>query len=111
MALGPRVDVVAVVGSSEMGAALNETCADMNGTRVDVHVGRLTDVRPGVDIFNSLDVLLLEVDPRNDTRIATATIASFVICSVPPLGCLCRTGGFCAAWNPPAGSAYRRQQS
>ena len=70
MALGPRIDVVAVVGSSEMGAALNETCADMNGTRVDVHVGRLADVRPGVDIFNSLDVLLLEVDPRNEDDVA-----------------------------------------
>jgi pilus assembly protein CpaE len=69
MALGQTLKVVAIVRSGEAGAALNESCGDMNGTRVDVHVGRLKDVSPDVEIFQNLDVLLLEVDPRKDEEL------------------------------------------
>ena len=69
MALGQTLKVVAVVRSSEAGAALNQTCGDMNGTRVDVHVGRLRDVNPDVEIFKNLDVLLLDVDPHSQEDI------------------------------------------
>ncbi len=48
---------------------LNETCGDINGTRVDVHVGCLKDVQSGEDIFKNLDVLLLDVDPRSNEDI------------------------------------------
>ena len=32
---------------------------EVNGTKVDVHVGKLHDVHPGVEIFADVDVLLL----------------------------------------------------
>lgn len=70
MALEQTLNIVAIVRSGEAGAALNETCAEMNGTRVDVHVGELQDVQPGVEIFDKLDVLVLEVDPRNSEEVA-----------------------------------------
>ena len=69
MALGQTLKVVAIVRSNEAGAAMNENCGNMNGTRVDVHVGRLKDVRPDVAIFKNLDVLLLDVDPRSEEDI------------------------------------------
>ncbi len=65
MPLGHTLNVVAIVHSNEAGAALNETCADVNGTRVGVHVGKLDDVRPGVEIFDAMDILILEVDAAN----------------------------------------------
>jgi pilus assembly protein CpaE len=43
----------------------------MNGTRVGVHVGKLDDVRPGVEIFDEMDVLILEVDPANGEELQT----------------------------------------
>lgn len=71
MALGQGLNVVAIVRSAELGRALNETCADMNGPKVEVHVGKLNDVRPDVEIFSGVDVLLLDVDPGSSEEIAT----------------------------------------
>ena len=71
MTLGRMLNVVAIVHSNEAGAALNETCADMNGTQVGVHVGNLNDVRPGVEIFDAMDILILEVDPANGEDMQT----------------------------------------
>lgn len=61
-----NMNVVAILRSNEAGEALSRTCTDMNGTRVEVHVGKLKDVRPGIAIFaRSPDVLLLDVDLRD----------------------------------------------
>jgi len=70
MAEGHGLNVVAIVRSSEMGKALNETCANLNGTKIDVHVGKLSDVHPDVDIFSNVDVLLLDVDPSSSEEVA-----------------------------------------
>jgi pilus assembly protein CpaE len=70
MAKGHGLNVVAIVRSSETGTALNESCANMNGTRVDVHVGKLNDVHPDVEIFHDADVLLLDVDPSSSEEVA-----------------------------------------
>jgi pilus assembly protein CpaE len=70
MALGHGLNVVAIVRSGEVGSALNESCANMNGTRVDVHVGKLCDVHPQVAIFQNVDVLLLDVDPSSSEDVA-----------------------------------------
>lgn len=70
MALGHGLNVVAIVRSGEAGSALNESCANMNGTRVDVHVGKLNDVHPDVEIFENVDVLLLDVDPSSSEEVA-----------------------------------------
>ena len=69
MAQAQGLNVVAVVRSGEMGSALNESCTEMNGTKVDIHVGRLNDVHPDVEIFAGVDVLLLDVDPSNSDDI------------------------------------------
>jgi pilus assembly protein CpaE len=61
-----NMNVVAILRSNEAGEALSQTCTDMNGTKIDVHVGKLKDVRPGIAIFaHNPDVLLLDVDPRD----------------------------------------------
>jgi len=70
MAEGHGLNVVAIVRSSEMGKGLNETCANLNGAKVDVHVGKLSDVHPDVEIFNNVDVLLLDVDPSSSEEVA-----------------------------------------
>jgi len=70
MAQGHGLNVVAIVRSGEIGSALNASCTDMNGTKVDVHVGKLQDVHPGVEIFADVDVLLLDVDPGNADELA-----------------------------------------
>ena len=70
MAQGHGLNVVAIVRSGETGSALNASCTDMNGTKVDVHVGKLHDVHPGVEIFANVDVLLLDVDPGDSEELA-----------------------------------------
>lgn len=70
MALGHGLNVVAIVRSGEAGSALNESCANMNGTKVDVHVGKLCDVHPNIEIFHNVDVLLLDVDPSSSEDVA-----------------------------------------
>lgn len=70
MALGHGLNVVAIVRSGETGSALNETCANMNGTKVEVHVGKLSDVHPDVEIFKNVDVLLLDIDPSSSEEVA-----------------------------------------
>lgn len=71
MTVGPTCNIVAIVHSEEMGTSLNEVSAKMNGTRLNVHVGALRDVRPDVDIFESVDVFLLEVDPRDPNEMTS----------------------------------------
>jgi pilus assembly protein CpaE len=59
-------NVLAIVRSNESSTALNETCKNMNGTRVNIHVGGLVDVRPDNEMIGSPDVLFLEVNPESE---------------------------------------------
>jgi pilus assembly protein CpaE len=70
MELPHGLNVVAIVRSGEVGSALNQSCTEMNGTKVEVHVGQLADVHPDVAIFTDVDVLLLDVDPSKSDEIA-----------------------------------------
>ncbi len=56
--------VVAIMRSEATGLQLDRECQGMNGTRVEAHVGALKDVKPDIDFLRSLDILLLELDPR-----------------------------------------------
>jgi pilus assembly protein CpaE len=69
MTLGRHMNVVAILRSEEAGAALNAIATDINGTELSVHVGKLTDVREDVDIFKDSDVLILDVDPHDETEV------------------------------------------
>lgn len=70
MSLGKNMNVVAILRSGEAGEALSQACTGMNGTKVNVHVGKLKDVKPGVDILRNPDVLLLDVNPRDADEVA-----------------------------------------
>ena len=59
-------NVLAVVRSEESSSALSETCQNMNGTRVNIQIGELIDVRPDSEIIGSPDVLFLEVNPDDE---------------------------------------------
>jgi Flp pilus assembly CpaE family ATPase len=61
MALPHGLNVVAIVRSGETGSALNESCTEMNGTKVEVHVGELNDVRPDVEIQDVRQLMRLGV--------------------------------------------------
>ena len=69
MTLGRTMNVVAILRSEEAGAALNAVATDINGTEVNVHVGKLTDVREDVDILKGSDVLILDVDPHDEKEL------------------------------------------
>ena len=70
MTLGRQMNVVAILRSDEAGKAFSGASADINGTRIDVHVGRLLDVQPGVDILKDPDILILDVDPHDAEEVA-----------------------------------------
>ena len=61
-----NLNVVAIMRTEASGLQLDQESTDMNGTKIDAHVGHLKDVRPGVEIFNNIDVLLLDIDPKNN---------------------------------------------
>ena len=48
---------------------MDETCANMNGTKVEVHVGKIQDVSAGISIFEGIDALLLEIDPESEEEL------------------------------------------
>lgn len=70
MTLGRHMNVVAILRSDAAGEAFSGASADINGTRINIHVGRLLDVQPGVDILKDPDILILDVDPRNEEEVA-----------------------------------------
>ncbi len=70
MALDRHMNVVAILRSDAAGEAFSGASADINGTQIDVHVGRLLDVQPGVDILKDPDILILDVDPRDANEVA-----------------------------------------
>ena len=70
MTLGRHMNVVAILRSEQAGEAFSGAGADINGTRIDVHVGRLLDVQPGVDILKDPDILILDVDPHDAEEVA-----------------------------------------
>ncbi len=61
-----NLNVVAIMRTEASGLQLDQESTDMNGTKIDAHVGHLKDVRPGVEIFNNIDVLLLDIDPKDN---------------------------------------------
>ncbi len=67
MAGGLNMNVVAILSSEATGVQLNEQCTSMNGMRVEAHLGRLKDVKPGLDIFEGLDALVVEVDAQDQS--------------------------------------------
>ncbi len=62
--------VFAIMRNEASGVQLDAECTEMNGTRVEAHIGRLKDVKPDVEILRSLDVLLLDVNPKDAGEIA-----------------------------------------
>jgi DNA-binding NtrC family response regulator len=70
MGAGQNLHVVAVMRSEASGLQLDRECTDMNGARFEAHVGPLKDVRPEIEIFKTLDVLILDVNPKDAGEIA-----------------------------------------
>lgn len=60
-----NLSVAAVLRSEETGSALSRSCRQLNGHKIDVHVGELRSVRPEVAALRNSNVLLLDVDPRD----------------------------------------------
>ena len=69
MGAGQSLHVVAVMRTEAAGLHLDRECADLNGTKFEAHVGPLKDVRPEIEIFKTLDVLILEVNPKDADEI------------------------------------------
>ncbi len=65
MQLARNLRIVGIMRSEANGLQLDRECESMNGTRIEAHVGRLKDVKPGVEIFDSVDVLLLDVNAKD----------------------------------------------
>ncbi|HSS65746.1 MAG TPA: AAA family ATPase [Gammaproteobacteria bacterium] len=63
------MNVVAVLRSNEASDALSEACTDINGTKINIRVGQLEDIKAGVEIVQDPDVLVLDVDPQNDDEV------------------------------------------
>ena len=61
-----NLNVVAIMRTEASGLQLDEESTDMNGTKINAHVGDLKDARPGVEIFKNIDVLLLDIDPKDN---------------------------------------------
>ncbi len=70
MAAGQSLHVVAVMRSEAAGLQLDQECADLNGTKFEAHVGPLKDIKPEIEIFKALDVLIVEVNPKDADEIA-----------------------------------------
>jgi DNA-binding NtrC family response regulator len=73
--------------SEASGLQLDRECTDMNGARFEAHVGPLKDVRPEIEIFKTLDVLILDVNPKDASEIAILdTIVNKYFPDVPVVG-------------------------
>lgn len=70
MQLARNLRIVGIMRSEANGLQLDRECESMNGTRIEAHVGRLKDVKPGVEIFDSVDVLLLDVNAKDAGELA-----------------------------------------
>ena len=60
------VNVAAIVRTEEVSAALSRVCEDLEGTNVDVRVGRLNELEGGAP---SSDVLILDVNTGDDADV------------------------------------------
>ena len=69
MALGHNLRVVAIMRSEAAGLQLDQECTEMNGTRIEAHVGLLKDIKPGIQIFDNLDILIVDVNPKDSSEI------------------------------------------
>jgi pilus assembly protein CpaE len=87
MGAGQNLHVVAVMRSEASGLQLDRECTEMNGARFEAHVGPLKDVRPEIEIFKTLDVLILDVNPKDAGEIAVLdTIVNKYFPDVPVVG-------------------------
>ena len=57
--------VIALTRTQEGGSSLRQACTNMNGTRVDVHVGDMQAFLAKGGLRRGSDVLLLDVDLRD----------------------------------------------
>ena len=104
MQLSPNYEVVAVLRSQESSASLRAACRHVNGTQVDVQIGRLQEVTPDNKYIKNPSALLLEVDPRDSVEIEvlekiirthfpdTPVIATVANVSLPDIRQLMRLG-------------------
>lgn len=65
----PHLNVTAIMRNEAAGVSLDAECHEMNGTRIDAHVGLLKDVRPDVEILRSMDILILDVNAKDPDEI------------------------------------------
>ena len=71
MQLSPNYEVVAVLRSQESSSSLRAACRHVNGTQVDVQVGRIQEVTPENRHLKNPAALLLEVNPRDGAEVET----------------------------------------
>ena len=87
MTAGLSLNVVAIMRTEASGMQLDEECTEMNGTRVEAHVGELADIKPDVDIFRNVDVLIIDIDPKDSSQIeALENIVKSRFPNVPVVG-------------------------
>ena len=87
MTAGLSLNVVAVMRTEASGMQLDEECTEMNGTRVEAHVGELADIKPDVEIFRNVDVLIIDIDPKDSSQIeALENIVKSRFPNVPVVG-------------------------
>jgi len=60
-----NLNVTAIMRDEKNGSKLNSVCTSINDPKIEVHIGRLQDVRPGIPLLDSADFLILDVDPKN----------------------------------------------
>lgn len=66
-----QLKIAAVLRTEKMGRALTASCREINGHNIDIHIGRLENVRPDIAGLRGSDVLLLELDLSDKTELAT----------------------------------------
>ena len=66
--MGVELNVAAVVRTEEMSSALSRACESMDGTRLDVSVGQVTDIKAAA--VAASDVLIVDVNPSDDEDFA-----------------------------------------
>ena len=62
------LNVAAIVRSEDVSAALNRVCNDLDGTKVEVQIGRLKNL--GSVVLPDSDVLIVDVDTNDEDDIA-----------------------------------------
>lgn len=69
MSQASKLGVVAVLRTHDASVTLREACNYMNGTRIDIQVGRIQDVTPDNRSLGNPGSLLLEVNPQDPAEV------------------------------------------